>query len=110
MLQGSFASVGSDSKRRRPLPLPKGNADMQPFTPDSSVVSDVIPSANFGDRAKDRAADMILLHYTGMPDVEGALARLCTAGTAVSAHYAVLGDGRSGQCEAEAKRYGQAEV
>ena len=48
---------------------------MQPFTPDSSVVSDVIPSANFGYRAKDRAPDMILLHYTGMPDVEGALAR-----------------------------------
>ena len=72
MLQGSFASVGSEKKRRRPLPLPKGNADMQPFTPDSSVASDVIPSANYGDRAMDRAPDMILLHYTGMPDVEGA--------------------------------------
>jgi N-acetylmuramoyl-L-alanine amidase len=104
MLQGSFASVGSDSKRRRPLPLPKGNADMQPFTPDSSVVSDVIPSANYGDRAKDRAPDMILLHYTGMPDVEGALARLCTAGTDVSAHYVVLEDGRIVQCVPEARR------
>src|SRR3982074_1339852 len=72
MPQGSSASVGSDSKRRRPLPAPRRNADLQPFTPDSSVVSDVIPSANFGDRAKDRGPDMIVLHYTGMPDVEGA--------------------------------------
>src|SRR3978361_926438 len=104
MLQGSFASVDSEKKRRRPLPLPRGNADMQPFTPDSSVVSDVIPSANFGERARDRALDMILLHYTGMPDVEGALARLCTAGTDVSAHYIVLEDGRIVQCVPEAKR------
>src|SRR4051794_26044014 len=104
MPQGSSASVGSEKKRRRSLPLRKGNADMQPFTPDSSVVSDVIPSANFGDRAKDRAPDMILLHYTGMPDVEGALARLCTAGTDVSAHYVVLEDGRIVQCVPEERR------
>src|SRR3954468_12197938 len=104
MPQGSSASVGSEKKRRRPLPLPRGNADMQPFTPDSSVVSDVIPSANFGERASDRAPDMIVLHYTGMPDVEGALARLCTAGTDVSAHYVVLEDGRIVQCVPEAKR------
>jgi N-acetylmuramoyl-L-alanine amidase len=104
MLQGSFASVGSDSKRRRALPIPKGNADMQTFTPDSSVVSDVIPSANYGDRVKDRSPDMIVLHYTGMPDVEGAIARLCTAGTDVSAHYIVLEDGRIVQCVPEAKR------
>jgi N-acetylmuramoyl-L-alanine amidase len=77
---------------------------MKTFTPDSSVVSDVIPSANFGDRSKGRRPDMILLHYTGMPDVEGALARLCTAGTDVSAHYVVLEDGRIVQCVQEAKR------
>ncbi|MFX5480860.1 N-acetylmuramoyl-L-alanine amidase, partial [Acinetobacter baumannii] len=47
---------------------------------------------------------MIVLHYTGMPDVEGALARLCTAGTEVSAHYVVLEDGRIVQCVPEAKR------
>jgi N-acetylmuramoyl-L-alanine amidase len=48
--------------------------------------------------------DMILLHYTGMPDAEGALAQLCTAGTDVSAHYVVLEDGRIVQCVPEAKR------
>jgi N-acetylmuramoyl-L-alanine amidase len=77
---------------------------MQTFTPDSSIASDVIPSANYGDRNKGRLPDMILLHYTGMPDVEGAIARLCTAGTDVSAHYIVLEDGRIVQCVQEAKR------
>jgi len=77
---------------------------MQTFVPDSSVVSDTVPSVNFGDRAKGRLPDMIVLHYTGMPDVEGALARLCTAGTDVSAHYVVLEDGRIVQCVQEAKR------
>ena len=77
---------------------------MKIFTPDSSIASDVIPSANFGERNKGRLPDMILLHYTGMPDVEGAIAQLCTAGTDVSAHYIVLEDGRIVQCVPEAKR------
>ena len=77
---------------------------MKTFTPDSSIASDVIPSPNHGDRNNGRAADMILLHYTGMPDVEGAIARLCTPGTDVSAHYIVLEDGRIVQCVPEAKR------
>ena len=71
---------------------------MKTFTPDSSIASDVIPSANYGDRVKGRQPDMIVLHYTGMPDVEGAIAQLCTAGTDVSAHYIVLEDGRIVQC------------
>jgi N-acetylmuramoyl-L-alanine amidase len=62
---------------------------MKTFTPDSSIASDVIPSANYGERNKGRLPDMIVLHYTGMPDVEGAIAQLCTAGTDVSAHYIV---------------------
>ena len=77
---------------------------MKTFNPDSSIASDVIPSANFGDRENDRLPDMIVLHYTGMPDVEGAIAQLCTAGTKVSAHYVVLEDGRIVQCVPEAKR------
>jgi N-acetylmuramoyl-L-alanine amidase len=100
----SLAAAGSDSMRQRALPTPKGYAAMKTFTPDSSVVSDVIPSPNFGDRNRSRMPDMIVLHYTGMPDVEGALARLCTAGTDVSAHYVVLEDGRIVQCVPEAKR------
>src|ERR1700744_2753392 len=100
---GSFAP-GVDSKRQRTVPLPRTNAHMKTFTPDSSIASDVPPSVNYGDRDKGRLPDRILLHYTGMPDVEGALARLCTAGTDVSAHYVVLEDGRIVQCVPEAKR------
>jgi N-acetylmuramoyl-L-alanine amidase len=77
---------------------------MKTFTPDSSIASDVIPSPNCGERNKARVPDMILLHYTGMPDAEGALAQLCTAGTNVSAHYVVLEDGRIVQCVPEGKR------
>jgi N-acetylmuramoyl-L-alanine amidase len=77
---------------------------MKIFTADSSIASDVIPSANYGERNNGRSPDMILLHYTGMPDAEGAIARLCTAGTDVSAHYIVLEDGRIVQSVPEAKR------
>ena len=94
MPSGSVVSAGIDSKRQRALPVPKGTADMKAFTPDSSIASDVIPSPNYGERNKGRAPDMILLHYTGMPDVEGAITQLCTPGTDVSAHYIVLEDGR----------------
>src|SRR3954471_12342197 len=104
MSSGSSTPSGSDSKRQRVLPVPKAAANMRTFEPDSSIVSDIIPSPNHGDRNKGRQPDMIVLHYTGMPDVEGALARLCTAGTEVSAHYVVLEDGRIVQCVPEAKR------
>jgi N-acetylmuramoyl-L-alanine amidase len=77
---------------------------MKAFTPDSSIASDVIPSPNYGERVNGRQPDMIVLHYTGMPDVEGAIAQLCTAGTEVSAHYIVLEDGRIVQCVPESKR------
>ena len=52
---------------------------MLSFMPDSSVVADVVPSANFGERREGAALDMIVLHYTGMPDAEGAITRLCGA-------------------------------
>src|SRR6202023_2036676 len=98
-------SLGSfDSKRQRALPIPMGNADMKTFTPDSSIASDVIPSPNHGERNQGRSQDMIVLHYTGMRDVEGAIKKLCTAGTDVSAHYIVLEDGRIVQCVPEARR------
>ncbi|CCD92730.1 putative 1:N-acetylmuramoyl-L-alanine amidase (family 2) with peptidoglycan binding domain [Bradyrhizobium sp. ORS 375] len=93
-----------ESKRPRALPMPKGVSDLPMFTPDSSIASDVIPSANFGERKGGRQPDMIILHYTGMPDVEGAITKLCTAGSEVSAHYVVLEDGRIVQCVPEALR------
>ena len=95
---------GPETRRQRPLPIPKGVADLPTFTPDSSVVSDVIPSPNYSDRNKGLVPDMIVLHYTGMPDAEGAITRLCSDGTDVSAHYIVLEDGRIVQTVQESKR------
>jgi N-acetylmuramoyl-L-alanine amidase len=64
------------------------------FAPDSSVVAEVTPSANIGERSGGRRPDMILLHYTGMADADSALALLCAAGSKVSAHYFVFEDAR----------------
>jgi N-acetylmuramoyl-L-alanine amidase len=68
MSSGSLLSSGSDSKRQRSLPIPKAAANMKTFTPDTSIASDVIPSPNYGERSKGREPDMIVLHYTGMPE------------------------------------------
>jgi len=74
------------------------------FQPDSSVVSDVVPSVNCGQRLNGRPPDMILLHYTGMLDAQAALQRLCSPDSRVSAHYVVLEDGRITQCVPESER------
>jgi N-acetylmuramoyl-L-alanine amidase len=50
------------------------------------------PSPNFDARV--RPPDMILMHYTGMPTGEAAIARLCDPAARVSAHYVVEEDGR----------------
>ena len=50
------------------------------------------PSPNFDERKLP--VSMIVLHYTGMPDAEGALARLTSAEAAVSAHYLVTERGQ----------------
>ena len=60
------------------------------------------PSPNFNDRALP--VSMIVLHYTGMPDAEGALARLTSPDAAVSAHYLVKEDGEVLQLVDEEKR------
>jgi N-acetylmuramoyl-L-alanine amidase len=49
------------------------------------------PSPNHD--ARPAAIDMLVLHYTGMPSEEGALARLCDADAKVSAHYTIGRDG-----------------
>ena len=50
------------------------------------------PSPNFDARV--RPPDMVVLHYTGMPTGEAALARMCDPDAKVSAHYMVEEDGR----------------
>lgn len=76
---------------------------MSAFTPDSALVDAVVPSPNYGER-RVAAPDMLLLHYTGMPDSEGALRWLCNPASEVSAHYVVFEDGRIVQCVPEARR------
>jgi N-acetylmuramoyl-L-alanine amidase len=74
------------------------------FAPDSSLVAEVVPSPNHGERRDVARPDMVVLHYTGMPDAQDALKRLCQQGSAVSAHYVVFEDGRIVQCVPEARR------
>lgn len=49
------------------------------------------PSPNFD--ARTLPVTMLVLHYTGMPDAAGALARLTDPAAKVSAHYLVAEDG-----------------
>lgn len=51
------------------------------------------PSPNHGER-RAGPIDMLILHYTGMPDAQSALDRLCDPASEVSAHFTVLEDGR----------------
>ncbi len=74
------------------------------FPAESSVVAEVAPSPNHSERNGSQRPDMILLHYTGMPDAGMALERLCSAGSEVSAHYLVLEDGRVTQMVPENRR------
>jgi len=74
------------------------------FNPDSSVVAEVVPSHNCGQRLGAGIPDMILLHYTGMLDAQAALERLCSPLSNVSSHYVVFEDGRITQCVPESER------
>jgi N-acetylmuramoyl-L-alanine amidase len=74
------------------------------FAPDTALPVEVRPSPNHDERRAGKAADMLLLHYTGMPDAQAALDWLCDPGSKVSCHYFVFEDGRILQLVAEARR------
>lgn len=76
---------------------------MSEFAADFSGAS-VRPSPNHGERVQGRTPDMILLHYTGMPDAQQALSWLCDERSQVSSHYFVWEDGRVVQLVPEARR------
>jgi N-acetylmuramoyl-L-alanine amidase len=67
-------------------------------------VADVVPSPNHAERIGCTRPDILLLHYTGMPDAGRALAWLCAPESKVSAHYFVFEDGRIVQSVPEARR------
>jgi N-acetylmuramoyl-L-alanine amidase len=73
-------------------------------TCDSPLAAAFLASPNFGERRGVRAPNMLILHYTGMPSGEDALARLVDAGAQVSSHYLVWEDGRIDQLVAERDR------
>jgi N-acetylmuramoyl-L-alanine amidase len=52
------------------------------------------PSPNHGPRPPGVPIDILLLHYTGMPNAEAALARLADPKAEVSAHYLIDESGR----------------
>lgn len=60
------------------------------------------PSPNFDERV--RPIDMLIMHYTGMPTGEEAMARMCDPASKVAAHYTVEEDGRVFALVAEDKR------
>lgn len=76
---------------------------MSLFTADYRAAC-VLPSPNHGERVDGARPDMIVLHYTGMPSEEGALAWLCSAESQVSSHYFVHEDGRVVQLVPEERR------
>lgn len=62
------------------------------------------PSPNRGPRLGGGAVDILLLHYTGMPSAEAALAWLAAPASGVSSHYFVFEDGRVVRLVDEAER------
>ncbi|HEY0834409.1 MAG TPA: N-acetylmuramoyl-L-alanine amidase [Azospirillum sp.] len=52
-----------------------------------------LPSPNHGPRPDGARAELLILHYTGMPTARHALERLCDPAAQVSAHYTVDEDG-----------------
>lgn len=71
------------------------------FAPDYAAAR-VCPSPNHGERLRPISA--LILHYTGMPMAESALALLCHPESGVSAHYVVEEDGRVLQLVPESRR------
>ena len=61
------------------------------------------PSPNHGERLSG-PTDILLLHYTGMPDDNQALEWLCNRKSNVSSHYFVHADGRLLRLVAEDRR------
>lgn len=61
-------------------------------------------SPNFDERACRKPVDMVVLHYTGMPSAEAALARLADPAAKVSAHYVVDEQGEVTRMVPEEKR------
>lgn len=73
------------------------------LAPESPAAARVFPSPNHGER-EGGPPDMLVLHYTGMPDEGQALQWLCNPVSKVSAHYFVFENGHVVQMVPERRR------
>lgn len=71
---------------------------------DSALDVLLCPSPNHGPRDARLSINTLILHYTGMPEADGALKWLCVSESEVSAHYFIYEDGRIVQMVPEARR------
>jgi len=74
------------------------------FSPDSQLVDVVSASPNHGERRGFRRPEFVILHYTGMPSSEAAIALLRDPRAEVSSHYVVEENGRIVQLTPESRR------
>jgi N-acetylmuramoyl-L-alanine amidase len=72
--------------------------------PDSALATEFLPSPNHNDRRTHAKPNSVILHYTGMPGGEAALALLRDPASKVSSHYFVWEDGRICQLVEEKRR------
>ena len=71
---------------------------------DSPLVSRVLPSPNHGERRGPARPDCVILHYTGMPTAESAIALLRDPKSEVSCHYVIDEEGVISQLVPESRR------
>ena len=71
---------------------------------DTPLARRFLASPNHGERVGTTTPNMLILHYTGMPTAQAALARLIHAASEVSCHYLILEDGEIIQMVPEARR------
>jgi N-acetylmuramoyl-L-alanine amidase len=71
---------------------------------DCPLAENFVASPNFGERRGQSRPNALILHYTGMPTADAALALLTDPASEVSAHYFVFEDGRIVQLVAERNR------
>lgn len=77
---------------------------MSPSPEERIAVALAPASPNHGPRPEGAVVDHLVLHYTGMPSADGALAWLCDPASQVSCHYFVFEDGRIHQLVGEERR------
>lgn len=64
----------------------------------------MLPTPNHGERRGFLRPEYVILHYTGMPTAEGAIALLRDPKTEVSSHYVIEENGRVIQLAQESRR------